>query len=140
MNAAQIREVRLASVGDASGIAAVHTAAWQGAYAGLLPTAYLDALSEPASVVRRAERWTSALREGRDVAVAHPTAWGQGYGRSVHDAALVHLGPRRRHPGRRGPLPPRRALNQLTSPGPAQTGSVNLSWPPVPLALDDARR
>ena len=52
-------EVRVASVDDAEAVAAVHVRSWQGAYRGLIPDAYLDALS----VRRRGEIWTRILAE-----------------------------------------------------------------------------
>lgn len=124
MSTGHPRDARSATVDDAAGISAVHIASWQGAYAGLLPATYLDALSEPAIAAARTQQWAVGLREGRDVAVVedaggqvvafaivtpsrdadaapgvgevpaiycHPTAWGQGYGSAVHDAALAHL-------------------------------------------------
>ncbi len=39
--------VRLAAAADAAGIAAVHVASWQRAYAGLVPQDHLDSLSVP---------------------------------------------------------------------------------------------
>lgn len=69
MSTGQPRQARLASVDDAAGIAAVHIAAWQGAYAGLLPATYLEALSEPATAAARTAQWEAGLRQGRDVAV-----------------------------------------------------------------------
>ena len=61
---------RLAGAGDAAGITAVHIAGWQAGYRGLLPQAFLDALSEPATVAQRTAQWTHALEQGRRVAVA----------------------------------------------------------------------
>ncbi len=52
-------EVRAASVDDAGAVAAVHVRSWQGAYRGLIPDAYLDALSVP----RRREVWSRILAE-----------------------------------------------------------------------------
>lgn len=52
-------EVRVATVDDAEAIAAVHVRSWQSAYRGLLPGAYLDALS----VERRSEVWSRILSE-----------------------------------------------------------------------------
>jgi GNAT superfamily N-acetyltransferase len=49
--------VRRGTVDDAAGIAAVHVASWQVAYRGLLPTAFLDALS----VADRQTRWSHTL-------------------------------------------------------------------------------
>jgi GNAT superfamily N-acetyltransferase len=52
-------EVRVASVDDAEAVAAVHVRSWQSAYRGLIPDAYLDALS----VRRRREIWSRILAE-----------------------------------------------------------------------------
>ena len=52
-------EVRAASVDDAEAVAAVHVRSWQGAYRGLIPDAYLDALS----VRHRREIWSRILAE-----------------------------------------------------------------------------
>ncbi len=49
--------IRLATVPDAASIADVHVRSWQGAYRGLMPPEYLDAL-DPAV---RQERWTATL-------------------------------------------------------------------------------
>jgi ribosomal protein S18 acetylase RimI-like enzyme len=56
--------VRRAAVGDAVAIAVVHVRAWQAAYQGLLPQAYLDGL-DPG---QRREGWERILAE---------TAWPQ---------------------------------------------------------------
>jgi len=50
-------EVRVATVADADAVAAVHVRSWQSAYRGLLPDAYLSALS----VEQRSEVWTRIL-------------------------------------------------------------------------------
>lgn len=52
-------EVRVATVDDAEAVAAVHVRSWQHAYGGLLPDAYLDALS----VERRRDIWSRILAE-----------------------------------------------------------------------------
>lgn len=52
-------EVRVAKVDDAEAVAAVHVRSWQHAYRGLIPDAYLDALS----VERRREIWSRILAE-----------------------------------------------------------------------------
>lgn len=49
--------VRPAVKADAAGIAVVHVRSWQGAYRGVVPDAYLDALS----VERRTEVWSEIL-------------------------------------------------------------------------------
>ena len=52
-------EVRVATVDDAGAVAAVQVRSWQRAYRGLLPDAYLDALS----VERRGDIWSHILAE-----------------------------------------------------------------------------
>jgi GNAT superfamily N-acetyltransferase len=52
-------EVRVATVDDAEAVAAVHVRSWQHAYRGLIPDAYLDALS----VERRRDIWSRILAE-----------------------------------------------------------------------------
>lgn len=52
-------QVRVAAVDDAQAVAAVHVGSWQVAYRGLIPDAYLDALS----VERRSEVWSRILAE-----------------------------------------------------------------------------
>lgn len=54
-----VAAVRSARRTDAGAMAEVHVAAWQRAYAGLLPDAFLAALS----VASSAQRWTAALAE-----------------------------------------------------------------------------
>ncbi|HUQ64097.1 MAG TPA: hypothetical protein VM121_10110 [Acidimicrobiales bacterium] len=51
-------EVRAASVDDAEAVAAVHVRSWQGACCGLIPDAYLDALS-----ARRRQIWSRILAQ-----------------------------------------------------------------------------
>lgn len=51
--------VRSANVTDAAGIAAVHVASWQQAYAGLIPQHYLDSLS----VQDRTQTWEQVLSQ-----------------------------------------------------------------------------
>ena len=53
--------IRAADGGDATAIGAVHVRAWQSAYRGVMPDAYLDALSAE----ERAEMWRSIL-DGHD--------------------------------------------------------------------------
>jgi ribosomal protein S18 acetylase RimI-like enzyme len=53
-------QVRQALESDASGIATVHVSAWQAAYRGIVPDAYLDSLS----VEVRANVWREALTRG----------------------------------------------------------------------------
>lgn len=81
------RQTRSASVDDAASIAAVHIAAWQVAYAGLLAAAYLDALSEPAAAAARTAQWQAGLREGREVVVAQDDGG--------HVVAFASFGPSR---------------------------------------------
>ena len=52
--------IRVATEGDASGIARVHVRSWQEAYAGIVPEAYLAAMD----VAQRTTEWASYLREG----------------------------------------------------------------------------
>ena len=58
--------VRRARLGDATGIAAVHVAAWQDAYAGILPGGYLAGLSLP----RLAQYYGRSIASGAGVYVA----------------------------------------------------------------------
>jgi L-amino acid N-acyltransferase YncA len=53
-------EVRPARIEDAAQIAEIHVRSWQGAYRGLMPQVYLDAL-EPA---QRLDRWVERLTDG----------------------------------------------------------------------------
>lgn len=100
-------------------IAAVHVRAWQAAYRGLLPDAYLDALS----ITRRSQRWHGMMKEGALVVVTelaeritgfvtygacldgdadaqhgeiyaiyvHPEFWGNGHGALLMQYALKAL-------------------------------------------------
>jgi L-amino acid N-acyltransferase YncA len=52
--------VRRAALDDAPAIAAVHVQAWQAAYKGIVPAAFLDSLS----VEERTARWRQNLAEG----------------------------------------------------------------------------
>ena len=52
--------VRFAKPDDATAIAAVHVAGWRGAYAGILPDAYLARMS----MRRQIEHYTAAIRSG----------------------------------------------------------------------------
>ena len=61
-------QVRPARPDDAAGIAAVHVAAWQGAYAGILPEAYLAGMSR----VRQAAYYRARILHGPGVFVAVP--------------------------------------------------------------------
>lgn len=63
-------QTRVARVDDASGTTAVHIAAWQAGYRGLLPRQFLDAMSEPASVEQRTAQWAAAIEGGRRVVIA----------------------------------------------------------------------
>ncbi len=62
--------IRRARPADASAIAAVHVAAWQSAYPGILPEAYLARLS----AIRQAAHYDQAIRAEGGVFVA--AAWG----------------------------------------------------------------
>jgi GNAT superfamily N-acetyltransferase len=113
--------VRLAQVADAPAIAHVHIAAWRGAYAGLFPQSYLDALD----VESWTQGWIRQLESAEDphravlvggdplagFAVVSPSrdddapddvgelvainlappAWGTGLGRALLEAATQHL-------------------------------------------------
>lgn len=111
--------MRLASVADAPALARLHLAVWQVAYRGLIPDAFLDALT----VEEFEQRWASQLREGHQLVLAfhegalvgfasygasrdeaapgtegelfalyvHPDAWGTPVGWRLHDAALSAL-------------------------------------------------
>jgi len=57
--------IRVARIADVPQIAVVHVRAWQGAYRGLLPQAYLDGL-DPAQRVCRWERSLAEATDGRD--------------------------------------------------------------------------
>jgi ribosomal protein S18 acetylase RimI-like enzyme len=52
--------IRVATEGDAAGIARVHVRSWQEAYAGIVPDAYLASLDADA----RTTQWRTYLREG----------------------------------------------------------------------------
>jgi ribosomal protein S18 acetylase RimI-like enzyme len=58
-------KIRVADSGDASGIAAVHDAAWMEAYRGIIPGADLNRMVER----RGPEWWERALRRGSRIAV-----------------------------------------------------------------------
>ncbi|HTU55464.1 MAG TPA: GNAT family N-acetyltransferase [Acetobacteraceae bacterium] len=62
--------IRRARPSDASAIAAVHVAAWQSTYPGILPEAYLARLS----TIRQAAHYDHAIRTDGGVFVA--AAWG----------------------------------------------------------------
>ncbi len=66
MDGTVIREARVADVPQ---IAVVHVHAWQGAYRGLLPQAYLDGL-HPAQRVEQWERLLAEVNDGGGVLVA----------------------------------------------------------------------
>ena len=63
-------DTRVADVGDAAGITAVHITSWQAGYRDLLPQTFLDALSEPATIEQRTAQWAGSLESGRRVIVA----------------------------------------------------------------------
>ena len=52
--------IRVATEGDAAGIARVHVRSWQEAYAGIVPDAYLSSLDPD----ERTAQWRTYLREG----------------------------------------------------------------------------
>ncbi|WP_433043077.1 GNAT family N-acetyltransferase [Dactylosporangium sp. CS-033363] len=101
--------LRLATVGDAGALAALHVATWQAAYRGLIPQGYLDALD----VAERAREWRRRLADPPPTAVVvvaedaagvqgfvtvdtgvvraiyvHPDHWSTGTGRRLMDAGL----------------------------------------------------
>jgi GNAT superfamily N-acetyltransferase len=114
-------QIRGPGPADATGIAEVHVATWQAAYAGIFPAEFLSAMS----VEHRAEVWNRILAEagdgaglhvavarGRIVGFAHggpsrdtdagdaaevyavyvrPEHWGTGVGRALHDALVAEL-------------------------------------------------
>ena len=106
-------QVRAAVPDDAEGIAAVHVAAWQAAYAHVFPRERLARLDAS----RRAEHWREGIRSGWQVLVAgdvagfvsygparevpdageiyaiyvHPESWGTGTGRALMAAAVERL-------------------------------------------------
>jgi ribosomal protein S18 acetylase RimI-like enzyme len=111
-------EIRRATDDDAHGIAAVHVASWRGAYRGIVPDAYLDALS----VDERERMWREhldawptwvAIAEGTIVGFANggagrdedappstgelyaiyvePSRFGRGIGRQLHDRVVDEL-------------------------------------------------
>lgn len=53
--------VRRATPDDAAAVAAVHVASWRGAYAGIVPDAYLATLDE----TDRADAWRQSLADAR---------------------------------------------------------------------------
>lgn len=59
-------DVRAAGSADAGAVAAVHVASWRAGYRGLLPGAFLDALS----VQEREHGWAAALEQGAQVLLA----------------------------------------------------------------------
>lgn len=75
--------IRIATVNDASAIAAVHVRGWQAAYRDFFPRDFLDGLS----VERRAEQWVAWLAEP-----SQPTAV---YETSAGILGFVSIGPSR---------------------------------------------
>ena len=88
--------VRSAIDADAVAIASIHVRAWQAAYAGIIPTEYLDALSIPA----RTATWTASLEaggtpDGGEIHVAEVGGAVVGWltcGPSRDDGAPAHVG------------------------------------------------
>jgi ribosomal protein S18 acetylase RimI-like enzyme len=62
--------IREARIGDEDQIARVHVAAWRAAYRGMMPDAYLDALSEETRAKRWRERLENPLPGNRRTLVA----------------------------------------------------------------------
>ncbi|MFD6377370.1 GNAT family N-acetyltransferase [Streptomyces albidoflavus] len=56
--------VREMVVGDAAAVSAVRVAGWRAAYAGLIPGAYLDAMSVEREAARREERFAAGRAAG----------------------------------------------------------------------------
>ncbi|WP_245885506.1 GNAT family N-acetyltransferase [Kineococcus rhizosphaerae] len=111
--------VRAATAADAHAVTETHVTGWQSGYRGLLPDAYLDALS----VEDRTPGWARAIADGAQVLVAddgervhgfvtfgttrdadlpactgevqalyvRPGTWGRGVGGSLLDCALTRL-------------------------------------------------
>jgi len=119
-------EIRRAGLDDATAIAEVHVASWRGAYAELLPQSLLDALSverradqwrdqlaDPeqttlvavdglrgvvglASVGESRDTDTDASTGELSAIYLHPSVWGVGLGRALHEAAVAALSHRYR--------------------------------------------
>ncbi|PBO20688.1 GNAT family N-acetyltransferase, partial [Streptomyces albidoflavus] len=56
--------VREMVVGDAAAVSAVRVAGWRAAYAGVIPGAYLDAMSVERDAARREERFAAGRAAG----------------------------------------------------------------------------
>ncbi len=56
--------VREMAVGDAAAVSAVRVAGWRAAYAGVIPGAYLDAMSVERDAARREERFAAGRAAG----------------------------------------------------------------------------
>lgn len=83
--------VRPAYPQDAVAIAQVHTQSWRETYAGLMPAAFLDGMTSPATLERRTRRWSEQIGlPGRPVSVAE--AGGEVVG-------FASGGPAPEHPG-----------------------------------------
>jgi GNAT superfamily N-acetyltransferase len=86
-----VTDVRPAHVADADAIAAVHVAAWQHAYRGMLPAELLDALS----VTAWAQRWRRQLADlesGRTWVAGEPVRGFVSVGPSRDDDAPAGTG------------------------------------------------
>ena len=85
--------IRVATEGDAAGIARVHVRSWQEAYAGIVPDAYLSSLDPD----ERTAQWRRYLREG-------PTEEILTWVAAVPDrlVGFVTVGPSRDEDARRG--------------------------------------
>ncbi len=59
--------VRPAVPADAERLAHIHVTNWRETYAGLMPEAFLDAMTGEARQVRREQEWIYTVLEGRDV-------------------------------------------------------------------------
>lgn len=85
--------IRRARPADAAAIAAVHVASWRSTYAGLLPDAYLAALS----VTRQAAYYERAIRAGRTVRVAAAAGSDLPEGRGIRVIGFATAGLARTH-------------------------------------------
>jgi len=82
--------IRPAIPADAAGIAAIHVRSWRETYAGLMPPAFLDAMTSDAMRARREQHWARTLQDGSEaVRVAEMD------GRLM---AFASAGPTRPHP------------------------------------------
>jgi ribosomal protein S18 acetylase RimI-like enzyme len=81
--------IRTAEAEDAAAIARVHVATWRSAYAGIIPKAYLDGMTEE----DRTMTWTRLLRRGGGT--AHMTLVSEDHDQTI--VGFVSGGPLRHH-------------------------------------------